>query len=137
MPMEVLTLEKRSALPGLQELFGSGLSEQDLKPVPLEKSGLPSLVEAFPVKRERSLVVDNKEVEIPPEVKRRMTVAALKVLAEIYRGLVVFVQTGNGWKRLKDSDVIDLEGKPAFQSKKEVLPETRPKFRSTPGFRLD
>ena len=133
--MEVLTLEKRSVLPGLQELFGLSVQKQNLIPVPVGKSDLPSLIESLPVKRERSLVVDNKEVEIPPEVERRMTVAALKVLAEIYRGLVVFMQTRKGWKRLKDNDVIELEGKQAFQAKKEVVPANN--FRSAPGFRLD
>ncbi|MFB0562983.1 MAG: hypothetical protein ACETWM_17430 [Candidatus Lokiarchaeia archaeon] len=134
--METLTLEKRSVLPDLLELFDSSLQNEELKPVPVDKAGLPSLVEALPVKRERSLVVNGKEVDIPTEVKRRMTVAALKVLAEIYRGLAVFIETGNGWQRLRDSDVIDIEAKPAFQAK-EVVPENRPKFRTTPGFRHD
>lgn len=134
--METLTLEKRSVLPDLLELFDSSPPNEELKLVPVEKSGLPSLIEALPVKRERSLVVNGKEVDIPPEVKRRMTVAALKVMAEIYRGLAVFIETGNGWQRLRDSDVIDIEAKPAFQAK-EVAPENRPKFRTTPGFRHD
>jgi hypothetical protein len=135
--MGVLTLKKRSVLPEFSELFAPGKREEDLRPVSVERSALPSLVEDFPVKRERIVVVDNKEIQVPPEVKRKMTVAALKILAEIYRGLVVFMQTGNGWKKMRDSDVIEMEGDKNFQSRKEVVPVNNTRFKSVPGFRLD
>ena len=135
--MGALVLQRRSALPTLSQFYSLDLREQDLQLVPVQRSALPSLLDAFPAKSERSLVVDGREVRIPPEVKRKMSVAALKSLAEIYRGLVVFMQEGNAWKRMKDSDVIDMEGKQNFQAREEVVPKSKPKFRSAPGFRLD
>lgn len=64
----------------------------------------------------RSIVVNEKKVRVLPGV-RKVTAGALKVLAGIYRGMVLFVRSGDNWQRVQDSHEIDLGNSDRFETR--------------------
>ena len=100
---------------GLPELMNPG--EQALAPVTVRDISLES---------GRKIAVDDRAVEIPKGVKKRITIRALKKLSKAYPGSIVLVRKGNSWKRLRNSDVVELPGSG------ESL-----EFKNVPSFQLE
>lgn len=72
---------------------------------------------------EGSIRVDDKEVAIPVSVARKLTADAIKALAKVYQGMALYIASGRGWKRLKDTDTIELKNQ-NFQSRR-IIPDVQ------------
>ncbi len=86
----------------------------------------PVTVRDISLESGRKIAVDDKAIEIPNGVKKRITIRALKRLSKAYPGSIVLVKKGNSWKRLRNSDVVELPG-----------PGENVEFKNVPSFQLE
>ena len=81
----------------------------------------------------RTGTVNGTEVQVPHGIARRVTAGAIKALAGLYRGMILFMAVGDGWQRLQDTEVVDLSDRQDYRA--EDPP--RPAFTATPRLNLD
>lgn len=120
----------------LKDMFTRIIQEGQFLPVPVEQ-GKPL---AARVRKEmpslrlsdgRSIEVDGQQAELPLGVRRSCTGAAIKALAGVYRGRILFIQEGEEWKRVNDEEVVEIADKQTYRT------EERPVFRSAPQLTVD
>lgn len=103
-----------AVLTKVAEPVESGLFEgfEMARPNPVDRALSVRSAEPAPPLRIRShngeVNVDGRPVAIPRGLGRKLTVAALRQLADIYRGLSIFIESGGSHTRLKDSDPIEI-----------------------------
>lgn len=57
----------------------------------------------------QEVTVNGRNVPIPLGVGRKVTAETIKVLAGIYRGMILFISSSKGWRRLGDKEEVDLK----------------------------
>jgi hypothetical protein len=77
-------------------------------------------------------VVNGRPALLPLGTGKQCTGAAIKALAGLYRGRILFIQGGQQWRRLNDDDeVVELADKQSYRT------EEAPVFRSAPRLTVD
>lgn len=73
---------------------------------------------------------DGKKFQLPIGLQRRLSGLDIKTLLGKYKGLLLFLKSGNSWQRLGDKDVIEL-------SDDSTLKTERPVVRTAPRYNAD
>ena len=92
--------------------FGEGLIFPDqLKlPVPIQKEWKP--IPSCPSLRltdEAYITINRQMVPVPAGVNGRITGRAIKSLGKIYRGEILMVADGDGWRTVGENETVDLD----------------------------
>lgn len=81
----------------------------------------------------RTVTVNGREVQVPHGIAQTVTAGAIKALAGIYRGMILFMAEGDRWRRLQDTEAVDLDDGQDYRA--EDPP--RPAFTAMPRLNLD
>jgi hypothetical protein len=135
--MELQTIG-RPRNPGnpLLDMFTRIIQEGQNLPVPVEM-GKPLAsrahqdIASLNLSDSRSIVVDGRPAQLPLGTGKKCTGAAIKALAGVYRGRILFIQEGQHWRRLNDDEVVELADKQSYRT------EEAPVFRSAPRLTVD
>lgn len=120
----------------LFDLFARIIQSGENLPVPVDQGrpladriskGTPALKLADG----RALVVDGQNVELPMGSSERLTGAAIKAVAGIYRGRILFIRQDEHWRRVSDEEPVKVSDQESFRT------EAPPVFQSAPRFTLD
>jgi hypothetical protein len=120
----------------LQDMFTRIIQEQQNLPVPVEEgkplaSRVHKDIASMRLSDSRSIVVDGRPAQLPLGTGKQCTGAAIKALAGVYRGRILFLQEGQQWRRLNDDEVVELADKQSYRT------EEAPVFRSAPRLTVD
>lgn len=112
--------------------FGEGLIFPDqLKlPVPVRKEWKP--IPSCPSLRltdEAYITINQQMIPLPAGVNGRITGGAIKRLGQIYRGEILLVDDGDGWRAVGEKETVDLN-RGRFRTE-------RPVVRSGPRYTTD
>lgn len=134
--MELQTIGRpRNIQNPLQDMFTRIIQEQQNLPVPMEGKPLATRahkdIASMRLSDSRSVVVDGQPAQLPLGIGKQCTGAAIKALAGVYRGRILFIQEGQQWRRLNDDEVVDLADKQSYRT------EEAPVFRSAPRLTVD
>jgi hypothetical protein len=132
--MELQTIGRPRNNP-LQDMFTRIIQEQQNLPVPMEGKPLATRVHkdiaSMTLSDSRSIVVDGRPAQLPLGTGKQCTGAAIKALAGVYRGRILFIQEGRQWRRLNDDEAVELADKQSYRT------EEAPVFRSAPRLTVD
>jgi hypothetical protein len=75
------------------------------------------------LRSDKSFVMNGQKVNLPVGVDATLTVAEIKQVAGVYRGMVVFVSDGKSWKQVRDTEKIDLTRPQELESREPPKPD--------------
>ena len=90
------------------------------------------------LRSDKSFVMNGQTVSLPIGVETALTVAEIKQVAKVYRGMVMFVKNGEGWEQVRDDEKVSLSQPQKFESREPPKPDPIiQEFRSTPHYSTD
>ena len=119
------------------DMFIRIIQEGENLPAPVER-GKPLAdrvrkeMPSMSLRDSRAIVVDGRQAELPLGVGNRCTGSAIKALAGVYRGRILFIQEGEQWRRVNDDQVVEMADKQSYRTE-----ERPPDFRSAPRLTID
>ena len=76
----------------------------------------------------RVVTVDGQPVNLPLGISRTVTGAAIRALARVYRGRILFIRHQEQWRRVDDDQTIDLSAAEGSRAVESVVFQTTPRL---------
>ncbi len=90
------------------------------------------------LRSDKFFVMNGKKINLPVGVDTALTVAEIKQVSKVYRGMVVFVKNGNGWEQVRDNQKISLDQPQRLETRKPPKPDpVIQEFRSVQHYNTD